>query len=656
MNNNTINQSIAIKLALHAAALLVAAFLLLLAGVFFSFRHLVRLDGENLAKSLAAIYSDFSVYEARKDNLPIDISYNEKLSFFGEYMCTWYRVACVFTYVPDLANGTICYLSTTNKDLDNGTISKEHNVGVVEKYVLSDEEMKVWRGEEVFSVEQNPAFKNGLFVTILTTDDFGNRTMFGVAVSLTDLMAESFHGFLDMGLFLLLIIVVLAISLFLFMRRMVSRPAQAISAKMSDYISEGKRSPVKIEVRGNDEFSLIAGAFNHMTEEIDKYIGDLATLSREQERRQAEFDIASKIQKGILTPPDALVNNCRIKALMDPAKDVGGDLYDYLPLDNSRTMVVIADVSGKGVPSAMLMALVLTLIRQFARLGYSPAGLLQKVNETFSKENPQLMFVTAFVAIYDSDTGLLTYANAGHNNPYLIHHAPLLLDQSQGTPLGLFQDETYNDAVLRLEQGDALFLYTDGVNEAVNSSKQFYGTDRLERVLQQAAASPDSHFVQAVNASVRDFVGEAVQNDDITMLCLYAQPTPDLRLHYDIRQFSAIRERILSASLPRPMLMDLCVAAEECFVNICSYAFDTTPPPDEKILFHFEYSDKVVMRFSDGGKPFDPRNNLPDTDLYDIDTAVGGLGRLIAFTIADFVDYEYTNGRNILTITKNIKN
>ncbi|MBQ0005808.1 MAG: SpoIIE family protein phosphatase, partial [Alistipes sp.] len=247
-----------------------------------------------------------------------------------------------------------------------------------------------------------------------------------------------------------------------------------------------------------------------------------------------------------------------------------------------------------------------------------------------------------------------TYANAGHNPPYAIRDGLELLCGSEGIPLGIFAGEKYTDSQVKIENGDTVFLYTDGVSEAVNEAGEFYGVERLESVLKEEAAAGKRHFIEAVEASVRLFASHTEQNDDITMLCLYFREKPALSLGYNVREFGKIRDCIMSGDLPKALLMKLCVAAEECFVNICSYAFDGSAPEDEKILFDFEYSDKVVMRFSDGGRPFDPRYGLPDASEYDVDTAIGGLGRLIAFTIADSVDYEYKDGRNILTITKNL--
>lgn len=639
------------------AAVLAIALLLLLVGAFISLDREARMEAEHYAKALVGIYSDLVVYESRNTGRPADMSFKDKYDFFGDYMCSWYRVDYVYAYLPDLEKGTITFISISrNKDNSGEQSGEGIRAGMTIPYTMTENEVKAWNGDEIYAVKRKDwIVKNATDVLIPFIDDYGNKAMAGACVTMKGMYQEMILGFVIIGLFMFLIIVLLACHLHYFVKRDVSKPAQRISETMSEYISEGKRSTIRLESDDSDEFSMIAGAFNHMTEEMDKYIDDIARMGREQERQQAEIDIASEIQKGILSSGSASMGNCGIKAVMKPAKYIGGDLYDYLSLDESHTMIVVADVSGKGIPSAMLMSLSLAHIRQFAKMGYSPAGILKNINDIFSDENPQMMFVTAFVAIYDSENDTLTYANAGHNPPYLIHDGLLLLDGSDGTPLGLFQGEEYTDVVVRLEAGDSVFLYTDGVNEAVNASGEFYGTERLERVLADAFASDEKNYLQAVENSVSAFVGETEQNDDITMLVLYARKNPVLELDYDLREFSKIRDRLMNSKLPRQLAMDLCVAAEEIFVNICSYAFEGPVPVGEKILFYIEYSNKVVMRFSDGGRQFDPRNGLPDTEDYDVDTAIGGLGRLIAFTIADSVDYEYKDGRNVLTITKSNK-
>ena len=635
-------------------SVLAIAFLLLLVGVLLSLNREVRKEAEHYAKALVAIYSDLVVYDSGNTGRPADMSFKDKYDFFGNYMCSWYRVDYVYAYVPDFENGTISFISVTlNNDKPGEQQEGGITAGMTIPYTMTEGEINAWNEEDVYAIEKRDWFGwKATDVLFPVVDDFGNKTMAGASVNTDEMYHEMLRGFLIVALFMFLILVLLAWHLQIFVKRKVSEPAKRISETMSEYISGGKRSTIRLEADDSDEFSMMAIAFNHMTGEMDKYVEDIARMGREQERQQAEVDIAAEIQKGILSSGSASICNCGIKAVMKPAKYIGGDLYDYLSLDESHTMIVVADVSGKGIPSAMLMSLSLAHIRQFAKMGYSPAGILKNLNDIFSDENPQMMFVTAFVAIYDSENDTLTYANAGHNPPYLIHDGLVLLDGSDGTPLGLFPGEEYTDVVVRLEAGDSVFLYTDGVNEAVNASGEFYGTERLEGVLAEVSSRADKNYLQAVEDSIAGFVGETEQNDDITMLVLYARKNPVLELEYDLREFSKIRDRLMNSRLPRQLAMDLCVAAEEIFVNICSYAFEGPVPEGEKVLFYIEYSNKVVMRFSDGGRQFDPRNGLPDTEEYDIETAIGGLGRLIAFTIADSVDYEYKDGRNVLTLTK----
>lgn len=648
-------KSIAKKLAVRVSATFALAFLLLLAGFAFSVNHGVELEANRYAKVLSSIYGDVTVYSADRQDRPMDLSFSDQFDYFGDYICTWYRVNHIFAYVPDVENGTITYLSVTRNEEIYGEASKDRMRGVVEKHTFTENELKVWKGQSVHAVEPS-RFGKGNDVMMSVEDKSGNRVMVGVSVSINELREEMISVFLLVALFMLLIVVLLALLIHRFIRKKVSVPARHIAEIMSKYISDNCKSAVRLNTDNGDseEFSMIAEAFDQMTEEIDNYIADLKRMGRERERQQAEIDIAARIQKGFLSPGEASLPDCGIKAVMKPARLVGGDLYDYLEVDKTHTMALVADVSGKGIYAAILMAVVLNNMRQFAKMGYSPSEILKNVNDTFSEKNPQQMFVTAFIGIYDSDKGVLTYANAGHNPPYLLHKGLVTLDGEAGTPLGLFPEETYTDTTVKMSQGDLLFLYTDGVSEAVNERGEFYGIRRLEQIIGEMAEKDDKHVVEEIEASVRRFTGNAEQNDDITMLSLLAREKPALELAYDIREFSKIRECLFSSHLPQQLIMDLCVAAEECFVNICSYAFDGSAPEGEKILFFLEYSDKVQMRFVDGGKQFDPRNGLPDADEYDIDTTVGGLGRLIAFTVADSVDYEYRDSRNILTITKSI--
>ena len=200
--------------------------------------------------------------------------------------------------------------------------------------------------------------------------------------------------------------------------------------------------------------------------------------------------------------------------------------------------------------------------------------------------------------------------------------------------------------------GDTLLLYTDGVTEATDGEQKFYGEERLETVLGGFRESHAPDLVKYVNDSVKVFAGESEQHDDITMLALTVKDTADLALEVKLTEFEKIKSAILSVPIEREKQLELCLAAEECFVNIVSYAFEGRDAENEKIGFRLAVSDRILMRFEDGGIPFDPRENSDAPVDYDPDVQLGGLGRFIAFSVVDEILYENTNGKNILTMIK----
>lgn len=647
--------SISKKLILPVAVILLTAMVVMFVGSYHVVSHLVRRENDRYALSIVGIYSDMVLYEVEKNGLPLaGTPASDAAILYGEYICAWYRVDYAYMYFPHPETGTVTYLALTMDSEKFPDRPEDYLVGQTVPHVMSDAELRIWQGEGLSAVVPNHTFENALD-TVVRVDDFlgvGNCAIAGVAVSSDVIAAEIRQEFLTVAWIILGVTLCIIALMYFLIRKYVSRPAQNISRGMTEFITDGKRSDTKLDTSGGDEFAMIAEAFNHMTDEIDAYLNNIRTLSRDQEHRQAELEIASQIQQGFLPPAEMSSAICRIRASMVPARDVGGDLYDYLAIDAEHTLAVIADISGKGMAAAMFMAVTLTLIRQFAKTGQSPAQILRSVNGMLSERNPNLLFATAFVAIYDSRAKTLTYANAGHNPPYLFRDGVHQLDGAQNTLLGLFPDEEYTEESIPVGIGDTLFLYTDGVNEAVNGRENFFGNDRLEETLKRAAADHERDYVAAMARSVRAFTEGAEQHDDITMLAFTTKETRSLELAPDAREFAKIRDVILSSPLTRALQLDLCVAAEECFVNICSYAFEGRDPAGETVRFDLEVSDRVVMRFTDGGMAYDPRENVISAEDYDMETQIGGLGKLIAFTVADEVDYEYTDRKNILTITK----
>ena len=292
---------------------------------------------------------------------------------------------------------------------------------------------------------------------------------------------------------------------------------------------------------GNIRQAMNNGAFDFATKPIDlddlsvtiekaidqiNYVHQMQKEHSQLESLKGDLAIASEIQQAILPrvfPPfPEIADKLDIAASMTPAKDVGGDFYDLFRIDDERIGFVIADVSGKGIPAAIFMAVSRTLIRATGVRGGSPAECIAYSNKLLAAESVDCMFVTVFYGIININTGEINYCNAGHNPPYVLKHdgkvEPL---PTMGDPMvGAIDDLPYHEATLQLEKGDALVMYTDGVTEAMNIDYQQFGEERLEETLEDVAMHNCQEMVDAIKSDVAAFAGEAEQSDDITVLTL----------------------------------------------------------------------------------------------------------------------------------------
>lgn len=292
---------------------------------------------------------------------------------------------------------------------------------------------------------------------------------------------------------------------------------------------------------GNIRQAMNNGAFDFATKPIDlddlsltiekaiEQISYIKTMQQEHSQLESikgDLAIAREIQQAILPrifPPfPENAEQLDIAALMNAAKDVGGDFYDFFRIDDQRIGFVVADVSGKGVPAAIFMAVSRTLIRATGVRGVSPAECISYSNELLAQESANSMFVTAFYGIYNLTTGQVTYTNAGHNPPYLMKADGTILQLpfSSDLVVGAIDDFKYSEETLQLEHGDTLLLYTDGVTEAINSGDEEFGEQRLQAVLAQLTSNSSQDIIERIKACVSDFAGEAEQSDDITLLAI----------------------------------------------------------------------------------------------------------------------------------------
>ena len=292
---------------------------------------------------------------------------------------------------------------------------------------------------------------------------------------------------------------------------------------------------------GNIRQAMNNGAFDFATKPID--LDDLSvTIEKAVEQIQlvkqfqkehtqlesikSDLAVAGEIQQAILPrvfPPfPENSNDLDLAALMVPAKDVGGDFYDFFRIDENRIGLVIADVSGKGVPAAIFMAVSRTLIRALGMQGANTSTILSQANDLLCKESVDCMFVTVFYAIYNVHTGVVNYCNAGHNSPYIIKKSGEVeaLPVSTNCMIGAIEQVEFKEATMQMEPGDMLVMFTDGVNEAVNTTFEEYGDERFESVLKDLYGNDSKTTIEGVLESVKSFTGAAPQSDDITLLAL----------------------------------------------------------------------------------------------------------------------------------------
>lgn len=278
-------------------------------------------------------------------------------------------------------------------------------------------------------------------------------------------------------------------------------------------------------IRSNDEIGDLAGSFNNMAASLKQHIENLTAVTAEKERIGAELDVATHIQKSMLPcifPPFPERKEFDVYATMTPAKEVGGDFYDFFMVDDTHLAVVMADVSGKGVPAALFMVIGKTLIKDHTQPGKSLGEVFTDVNNMLCDSNSEGLFITAFEGVLDLVTGEFRYVNAGHEPPYLCKQGEGFeaYKIKAGFVLAGMEDLRYREGSLQLSPGDRIFLYTDGVTEATDGANQLYGSERLHRVLNANLDAGPETLLSAVKADVDQFVGDAPQFDDITMLCL----------------------------------------------------------------------------------------------------------------------------------------
>ena len=347
-----------------------------------------------------------------------------------------------------------------------------------------------------------------------------------VGIYLFDLQADM-REFLVVVLITILLVISMAILLcYRFVKKRIVTPINKIR-DVSKGMVENLENEETIEatIGTNDEIEELFESFKQMYSDVRDYINMLQTVTAEKERIGAELDVAKHIQASMLPcifPAFPDRNEFDIYATMEPAKEVGGDFYDFFMVDDRHLAIVMADVSGKGVPAALFMVIGKTLIKDHTTPGRDLGKVFSEVNDLLCESNSEELFITAFEGVLDLETGEFVYVNAGHDAPFICRkngsYEPLAV--KSGFVLAGMEGMKFSQGSITLAEGDKLFHYTDGVTEATNTHNELYGKERLATVLNKNKQKSPKETLSSVKADIDTFVGEAPQFDDITMLCV----------------------------------------------------------------------------------------------------------------------------------------
>ncbi len=457
-----------------------------------------------MAENIYSLYKNTSLYE-----------YNS-----GIYIC-----------LPDPENLTITNIYDVRVHEAPEENKSAFDIGVVDPMGIDNPEhaMEVYltgnRSDDYFVHKSKfgynssaimPVFNsNGDVVALLTAD----MPMPYITQTLTRYLVNTIAiTIIVVGLFILIF--------WLLIRKTMIKPLSVISAEADSFTNEDIKVSQKLgAIKQEDEIGHLAASILRMENDINTYVDNLTAVTAEKERIGAELDVATKIQASMLPcifPAFPEREEFEVYASMTPAKEVGGDFYDFFMVDEDNLAIVAADVSGKGVPAALFMVIGKTLIKDHTTSGKNLGDVFTEVNELLCEANSEELFITAFVGVLNLKTGEFRYVNAGHEMPFISKNsAPFEPHKIRAAfVLAGMEGMSYKEGVIQLEPGDKVFQYTDGVTEATNADEKLFGMERLKSSLARVCNKTPEEILSSVKADIDKFVGEAPQFDDITMICL----------------------------------------------------------------------------------------------------------------------------------------
>jgi sigma-B regulation protein RsbU (phosphoserine phosphatase) len=465
----------------------------------------------------------------------------------------------------------------------------------------------------------------------------------------------------------------------------VSRPLASIAERMGQFMRQQPEEQVSGQapaLPSGDEAAYLAQSFSTMAsvirsqqtalqeanasleQRVQERTAELQRTMAEKERIGSELRIASEIQKSILPrtfPPFPDREDFEIYATTIPALEMGGDFYDFFLIDDKRLGVVIADVSGKGVPAAIFMAVSRSLLKATALASVSPSECLEHVNRLLCPDNDSAMFVTVFYGIMHTETGELEFSNGGHNVPYVIGGDRVVpVGHPSGMALGIVDDARYQTSRMTINTGETLVLYTDGVTEAMDPQGRLFSTPRFEQTLHRLAMQRPFDLLTKVIEDVQGFSSGALQADDITLLALQYRQAAVLQLRLtnrtsELQRLASEIERFAQHHrIPDADVHAVSLSLDEVITNIIAYGYDNQEAHEIHVRLTLA-SGGLSAEVEDDGRPFNPLT-APQPDLTSAleDRPVGGLGIHLVRSLMEQVDYRRESGKNHLIMSKRL--
>lgn len=486
-----------------------------------------------------------------------------------------------------------------------------------------------------------------------------------VDISMNEIMQQRHKYLINICIFTTLAAAIIFVGLSLYLKKKVVMPINKLKRVAESFLSPNcvlsDFKVEKLQKAQNDEIGQLAMSINIMQNNTVEYLEEIKKVKKEKENIEAELSVATRIQTSMLPCDCSMLSEYSrvdIFAHMMPAKKVGGDFYDYFFVDDDNLAIVIADVSGKGVPAALFMVIAKTLIKTNACKQLSLSEIFENVNNQLFENNTEEMFVTAFFGIYKFSTKTFSYVNAGHNPPLLkkSNQSFVYLKGNANLVLAAMRDIKFKQYEMTFDKNDLLFLYTDGVTEACNSHDNFYGEKQLLNVLNSQTKAVSKDISKVVLDDLNNFSKGAQQFDDITIFCLRIKDdsVDDKALIVAPKSSNIItvllflQEAFSKFAIDDKRTSKLFVAIDEIFSNICKYSGATYAKIEIK-----NANSILSVVVEDDGIPFNPLlQTPPNVSLSTDERQIGGLGIFIARSMFNNISYEFANNKNILLFSE----